>query len=283
MKNLSLAVVLIVSVAGSAAAQQGPAISPRAERPGETAADPIQCWWKTSRTAVRVGERFTLVLTCAVVETPSITIVPAVNQLEPGAIILTPFEAVSGVRRDDVVVPPRRYLQYEYEMRLLSEGFFGQDVTLPSLTVTYNIQGPGGDTQGRDQSYMLPPLPMRVLSLVPRMGTDIRDASGQTFETIESRRFLSTAALVGAWIAFAFAAVLAVVAVARAAGRFRARDPKAVTPLPLPAVLRGCLATLSAVRAEAAQTGWTPALSRRALAEPRGAGALGPRHAGSSP
>src|SRR5687767_1166395 len=197
MKNASLVLVMLACLAASAAAQQAPAITPRvgpvlSDRPGQATADPIQCWWKTDRTAVRVGERFKLVLTCSVIETPATTIVPAVNQLEAGAIILTPFEAVSGVRREDVFVPPRRYLQYEYTMRLLSEGFFGQDITIPSLTVTYNIQGPGGDTQGRDQSYLLPPIPMRVLSLVPRMAADIRDASGQTFETIESRRFQAT-------------------------------------------------------------------------------------------
>ena len=243
------------------------------DRPAETATDPIRCWWKTDRTAVRVGERFKLVLTCAVIETPATTVVPAVNQLEPGAVILTPFEAVSGIRREDVVVPPWRYIQYEYTMRLLSEGFFGQDITIPSLTVTYNLQGPGGDTQGRDQSYLLPPLPMRVLSLVPRMGTDIRDASGQTFESVESRRFQSTAALIAAWIAFAFAVVLVALAAARAAGRFRARDPKTVKALPLPVVLGGCLRTLAEVRREA-QGGWTPELRQQALAALRVAGAL---------
>ena len=31
--------------------------------------DPLQCWWRTSAGAVRVGEPFTVVLTCAVLET----------------------------------------------------------------------------------------------------------------------------------------------------------------------------------------------------------------------
>ncbi len=42
------------------------------------------------------------------------TVVAAANQLEPGAIQLTPFEVVSGARRDDIVAPPWRYLQFEY-------------------------------------------------------------------------------------------------------------------------------------------------------------------------
>src|SRR5918996_3555918 len=200
-KSSRFATVLVAigcaTVLTTAAAAQSP---PRAPREGEVESDPIRCWWKTDKTAIRVGERFRLVLTCGVIETTGITVVPAVNQLEPGAISLTPFEAVSGVRREDVVAPPWRYLQYEYTMRLLSEGFFGQDVNVPSLTVTYNLQSSGGGVEGRDQTYMLPPLPMRVLSVVPRTAADIRDASGQTFADVESRRFRSTAAMVGAWI-----------------------------------------------------------------------------------
>src|SRR5688500_6048741 len=218
-------VLLVASVLGvpPVAAQ-----TTRAPRPGEVESDPIRCWWKADRSAIRVGERFTLVLTCGVIETANIKVVPAVNQLEPGAISLTPFEAVAGNRHEDVVAPPWRYIQYEYTMRLLSEGFFGQDVNIPSLTVTYNLQAAGVGSEGRDQTYMLPALPMRVLSLVPRMTGDIRDASGQTFAAVESRRFLATAGMVAAGIAFALAAVLVALVVVQLAGRYRVRDPKAV-------------------------------------------------------
>ena len=169
-------------------------------KPGEVESDPIRCWWKADRTAVRVGERFGLVLTCSVIETGPITVVPVLNQLEPGALSLTPFEVVSGVRHDDVVVPPWRYIQCEYAVRLLSDGFFGQDVTIPALTVTYNLQERGAGSQGRDQTYILPALPMRILSLVPKSADDIRDASGQTFASIESRRFRASLATTTAWI-----------------------------------------------------------------------------------
>ena len=184
----------------------GPAFAQakRAPRPGEVESDPIRCWWKADRGAIRVGERFTLVLTCGVIETTSIKVVPAVNQLEPGAVSLTPFEAVTGNRHEDVVVPPWRYIQFEYSMRLLSEGFFGQDVNVPALTVTYNMQSPGaGSTEGRDQTYILPALPMRVLSILPRSAGDIRDESGQTFANVESRRGRATVEIVAASIAFA--------------------------------------------------------------------------------
>src|SRR5262245_38276362 len=151
-----------------------PAHPPRQAKPGEVESDPIRCWWKADRTSLRVGEKFGLVLTCSVIEAGPITVVPVLNQLEPGALSLTPFEVVSGVSHDDVVTPPWRYIQREYQVRLLSDGFFGQDVTIPALTVTYNLQERGSGSQGRDQQYILPPLPMRILSLVPKSADDIR-------------------------------------------------------------------------------------------------------------
>jgi hypothetical protein len=259
-------------------AAQTPAPSrPTAPRPapkeGEVESDPIKCWWKADRAAVRVGERFGLVLTCAVIETGPITVVPVLNQLEPGALSITPFEVVSGTRGDDMVAAPWRYVQFDYSVRLLNDGFFGQDVMIPGVTVTYNLQTAGG-TQGRDQTYMLPALPMRILSLVPRSASDIRDASGQTFASIESRRFRSSLANVLAWMSFAFAGVLALFALVRAIGQFRSKSTAAVRRLPVPAVLSGCLDTISEVGADASKTGWSPGLARRAVAAMRIAGAV---------
>lgn len=267
-------------IAGLLAAVPSDAQTKRAPRAGEVETDPIRCWWKADRSAIRVGEQFTLVLTCGVIEASTIKVVPAVNQLEPGAVSLTPFEAVAGNRHEDVVVPPWRYIQYEYSMRLLNEGFFGQDVAIPALTVTYNLQSPGtGNTEGRDQTYLLPPIPMRVLSIVPRTAADIRDESGQTFANVESRRGRATAEIVAASIAFAFAGVLTALALVTLAGRFRTRDAKVVRPLPPAAVLRGALFALRAARNDAAREGWTPALMARAMAALRiaGASALGRR------
>jgi hypothetical protein len=115
---------------------------------------------------------------------------------------------------------------------------------------------------------------MRILSVVPRAANDIRDASDETFAASESRRFRSTAATVAAVIAFAFAAVLAVLALVRAAGRYRARDTATVRPLPTPSMLAGCLRSLGDIRDLASKTGWTPQLARRALAALRIAGAV---------
>ena len=252
----------------------GPVIAPRAAKPGEVESDPIRCWWKADRTSVRVGEKFGLVLTCSVIETGPITVVPVLNQLEPGALSITPFEVVSGVAHDDVVVTPWRYIQREYAVRLLSDGFFGQDVTIPALTVTYNLQERGSGSQGRDQTYILPALPMRILALVPKSADDIRDASGQTFASIESRRFRASLATTTAWIAFAFAFLFGIFAIVRVAGQFRAKNRGVVKPLPASSLLGACLSALSRVKDDASQAGWTSELSRRAASALRIAGAI---------
>jgi len=249
-------------------------VPPPAPKAGEVASDPIRCWWKADRTAVRVGERFGLVLTCAVIKTGPITVEPVLNQLEPGALSLTPFEVVSGGPKvDDVIVPPWRYIQREYVLRLLSDGFFGQDVAIPSLMVTYNLTSAGTGQQGRDQTYILPALPMRVLSLVPKGAGDIRDASGLTFASVESRRFRASVATIAAWIAFAFAGVMALFALTRVVGLFRVSGSHVVKPLPAPSLLRASLGVLTQVKEDAARAGWTSELSRRAVSALRIAGA----------
>src|SRR5712671_2401679 len=126
---------------------QAPAIAPAAppsQGVDQIALDPIVCWWKTDTNAVQLGEHFTLTLTCGVVETARVTVVPDVKSLEPTTVQLAPFEVVRGVRHEDIQEAPRRYLQYEYTLRLLGEGYFGRDVDIPSINVTYNIQSPGG-------------------------------------------------------------------------------------------------------------------------------------------
>jgi hypothetical protein len=256
---------LIPVAAPAQAPKQPPAAARQPPRPGQVESDPIQCWWKTDRTSVRVGENFGLTLTCGVIETGPITVVPALTQLEGGAIQLTPFEVVSATRRNDVVVPPVRYVQFEYTVRLLNDGYFGQDVSLPAVTITYNLKSAANDDTGRDQSYVLPTLPMRILSLVPRAAGDIRDASTLTFAEIESRRYYATAARVAAIIALVFAAVFALLAVLRFAQRFRIRTPAAARPVPASSLLAGCAATLKDVQRDARASGWSPELARRAL------------------
>ena len=257
----------------SASLAQQPARGPR---PGEVETAPIRCWWKTDTTEVRIGRRFVLTLTCGVIETRSLKVIANTNSLDPGAVQLTPFEVASGVRREDILSPPWRYFQYEYQVRLLGEGFFGQEVTLPPVNVTYNIQAASGDgAQGRDQSYALPALPLRVASLVPRGASDIRDVSNEGFASIEARRLRASTATVIGGILIAFALVLVILAMARAFGRVRNRRPVINRPLTAMTTLSAALRTLAQTRAAVAHQGWSPALVRQALAAMRVAAAAG--------
>lgn len=242
--------------------------------PGQIESDPIRCWARTDKSAVHAGERFTLTLTCGVIETRDTRVVPEVTQLDPGAIQLTPYEVLGGTRHEDIQAPPWRYLQYEYTVRLLGPEFFGQDVAIPSIRVTYNIESATGGERGRDQTYLLPTLPMRIMSLAPGNAVDIRDAARDTFADIEARRFRANSELAVAAIFFGFALVLLGFGAVRVIGRRRGRAPAAAPTLPAGAVLRGCLRETARLKSEVARDGWTPERAGRALAAFRIAGAV---------
>ena len=247
-------------------------------RPGEVESVPIKCWWKTDKTTVQIGERFDLTLTCGVVETSRIKVVPKLEELEPGTVQLTPFEVMGGTRHNDIEASPWRYFQYQYTMRLLGDEFFGQDVNIPPLKVTYNIQSvQGGGTEGRDQTHLLPPLPIRLQSLVPRNASDIRDVSRETFADIEGRQFRATEELVAAGVLFGFAVVLLGLAVVKGVSRYRVRVPVSRT-LPTRAVLSGGLREIAHLKSDVAREGWTSELAGRALSVFRIAGAVALDH-----
>src|SRR4051812_21672532 len=65
-------------------------------------ADPIQCWWRTSAGAIRVGEPFTVVLTCAVIETDAAQVVVDQSRLEPSVMQFAPFEVLGGTHGADL-------------------------------------------------------------------------------------------------------------------------------------------------------------------------------------
>lgn len=275
--RLSAAAIVIIGVAwwGIPVTTQAPASAGT----DQVAADPITCWSKTDKSAVVVGERFTLTITCAFVETSGLTVVPKLDELDSGAIQITPFEALSHTRHQDIQAPPRRYVQYEYSARLLTPDFFGQDVNIPPITVTYNIQSTtNAAAQGRDLTYVLPAFPMRIASLVPRAASDIRDAPPETFADIEARLFRGTTELVVAAIIFAFALALLGYAVVRAARRHHARSPAVARTLPAGTMLRGCVGEISRLKAEVAREGWSPGRVSAALSVFRVAGAVALEH-----
>src|SRR5215467_609953 len=277
---------LAAPAAAQAPAAQAPAKTPpkptssvppafqQTRQPGDVEVEPIKCFWKTDRSTIIVGERFTVVLTCGVIDTDKIKAVPDFNQLEGSTIGLQPFEVVKSVRHEDVRNPPYRYVQYEYTARLIAEGLFEKDIDLPAVKLTYHIQSSvGGGSTGRDQTYQLPAMAMHVGSLVPKKAADIRDTTANTFAEIENRRVRSTGEFVAALIAFGFAVVLLGLTLVRVVGRYRVRTPAAARPLGVSAVLSGCLREAGRVQADAAG-GWTPELASRALTVLRIGGAV---------
>src|SRR5216684_4678778 len=109
---------LIVAASSAAAAQN-------------VQTDPLQCWWRTSAGAIRIGEPFTVVLTCAVLESDAATVVVDQSRLEPSVVQFAPFEVLGGSHGAEIRTELRRFFQYEYRLRLLAENLFGKDVALP--------------------------------------------------------------------------------------------------------------------------------------------------------
>jgi hypothetical protein len=238
---------------------------------------PIECWWKTDRSAVSVGENFTLTMTCAVLDTEQVKVVVDESGLAPSALHLVPFDIVGGERYRDIVNAPRRFFQYRYTMRVLGEEFFGKEITLPRLQVSYRVQNSlqgGAALQGREAQYSLVPVPIRVLSLVPPGTTDIRDTPAESFGDVEERLFRSNLLLIVAAVAFVLAGLLAVMLLARAAVKRHATTAARQRTVSAGAVLRAASRELSAVKAASESSGWNGELAGRAAAALRLAGAV---------
>ena len=245
--------------------------------PADVAVPPIECWWKTDRSAVTIGENFQLTLTCAVLATERVSVVIDESSLDPAALHLTPFEIVGGQRFRDILNSPRKFFQYRYTMRVLGEEFFGKEVPLPRLQITYRVQNSlqgGAALQGREAQYSLVPVPIRVLSLVPPGTADIRDTPVETFGDVETRLFRSNLLLIVAGVAFVLAGLMALMLVARAAVKRRASAaPRHRTVAPI-TVLQAALRELGTVRGESQREGWSGELAGRAAAAMRLAGAV---------
>jgi len=219
---------------------------------------------------------FSVVLTCSVIQTEALTAVPSQAELEPSAMQLTPFEVLGGSHGTDLQAGDRRFFQYEYRLRLVAENLFGKDVALPELKLTYRVQSAVGQNtslQGRNHAYLMPPLPLRVLSLVPADASDIRDSSSDTFADLDQRLGRANLFLVGGGVLFALAALLAILSLVRIVSRFRtpaAADARLISDA---AILRGVGRELTTVGRLREDTAWTPALAGRALAAMRLVGA----------
>ncbi len=233
----------------------GLGVSPAPAQPGAGAlvdvdADPIRCWWQADRGAVQIGEPLTITLTCAVVETDAARVVVDRSRLDPSVLTLSPFDVTGGTQPADTVTGSRRFFQYSYVLNLINENAIGRDLIVPELSISYRIESRTGDDSslaGRDRTYELPPLPIRVVSLVAADAPDIREAAQGGFESFQARE-LRGRLLKGAAVAcFVLAALLAFVALRRAFGgeRDATRAPARVTDR---AIIQGAARVLAEAR-----------------------------------
>ena len=230
--------------------------------------DPLQCWWRTSAGAVRVGEPFSVVLTCAVLETDAATVVADQTRLEPSVVQFAPFEVLGGSHGADLRSTDRRFFQYEYRLRLIADGMFGRDVALPETKISYRVQSKVGQNtslQGRDQTYVLPAQSMRVLSLVPSDASDIRDtSSSDTFAEIDQRAFRANLFTVMGSVLFVLAGLLALLGLTRLFQRYRKPAVASSRLITDAAILNGVGRELASVQRGRDGGGWTPDLASRA-------------------
>ena len=231
--------------------------------------DPLQCWWRTQSAAVRVGETFSVVLTCAVIENEMIKVVPDETALDPKTIQLPPFEVLDGMHGADLRTSDGRFTQYEYRLRIVNDQLFGKDVKLPETRIKYRVQSRtehSSAVEGRESIYLLPPLSIRVLSVVPSDAPDIRNVPAETFVDIEARSFRATTRIVIGVVLFVLAALAALMSLVRLLGRYRVKETAAPRLISDLVVLRGVEAEFSAIQREREASGWTPELAGRALA-----------------
>lgn len=240
---------------------------------------PIECWWRTSRGAVRVGEPFSLVLTCAVVENDSVVVVPDETRLDRGALQVPPFDVIGGTHPPDLRSGQRRFFQYEYTLRIIGDDVFGKDVKLPALSILFRIQSrvQDGSVQGRDLAYVLPPASIRVLSIVPNDARDLREPSLESFGAIEARTFRANMLLVIGGALLGLGALTVLAAAVQLLRRSRRSQPDPNRLISDAAILGAVRKQLAAVRRQA-DDGWTGELAGRAAGALRIAGGFALAH-----
>ena len=271
---VSLAATVVAS-GGTLTAAAQPAIEDADA--GGVQVDALQCWRQIGTNTVRVGEPFTMTLTCAVVETDTARAVPNEVVLDPEIIDLAPFEVLDGERYADLHAGPRRFLQLGYTLRLVGEEYFGEDVEIPALDVTYRIEralDPGAALAGRELTYILPAQSVRVLSLVPEDAADIREPSVGTFGDAETRLFRATLMVMAAAALGIVALAFLVAAALRVRQERRGSVPRGETPVPAAAVAHRALAEMTALQRASQEKGWDGTLAGRALAAFRLTGAV---------
>jgi hypothetical protein len=232
--------------------------------------DPIRCWWRTSAGAVSVGQPFSVVLTCAVLENDSVRVVPDESPLAVGSVQLAPFELLGGAHPADLRSGQRRFFQYDYNVRIIDPAVIGKDVSLPALPIHYRVESrlQAQALEGRDRTYLLPPEAVHVVSMVPADAADIRDAADAPFGAVESTRFRARMFEIASLALGALGVILLVPALVRTMGLTRKRSKAAGAGVSDRVVLGRAVSQLALAQNEG-RGGWTPELLARALSATR--------------
>ncbi len=247
-------------VAAPVAAQPAASARPDAAAVVLTPDRPLQCWWRASSGAVRVGDVLEITLTCAVLEGQGAFAVPDESRLTVAAVQLMPFEIVGGSHPPDVRDGDRRLFQYVYLVRLLDTDAIGRDVRLPPLAISYRVRSGAGTAAaqaGRDQVHLMPQLIVRVVSQVPADAEDIRDGADASLARIDALRFRANAFRAGGMVLGALGLVALLSATAPLVRRLRARRTRVAGRLSDRVVLTHAARVLDELVRDAAG-GWTP-------------------------
>lgn len=235
--------------------------------------EPVTCWWRASAAAVRMGEPFTVLLTCSILETDAVRAVVDRSRLGPAAVQFPPYEVSGGSQSEDYVTAGRRFAQYEYTLRLIAEDAFGGDVPVPGLDIAYRIESQVQEDsalQGREQSYQLPPIPMRVASLVPGGAQSIRELRAPSLAAIAARGFRARLFRIVATILFGLAALTALLALVRWMREGRVERPQAARVFVANRTILGAVRReLRGLQHETQRAGWSVEAAARALAAAR--------------
>lgn len=253
-----------------AASSRVEAAAAAAPAPMLSAANPLQCWWRSSAGAVRVGEPFDVTLTCAALDTDAIRAVPDESRLTVAAIQLMPFEIVEGGRAPELRAGDRRLIQHHYRLRIIGPDVIGHDVKLPPLSIPYKVEsraGAGATVAGRDLSHLMPQIAIRVVSQVAADADDIRDSSDASLARIDDLRFRARTYTVAGWGLAGIAALAALTALVPAAGVLRRTRRTTASRMGDRAVLGEAARVLDERLSQARGAGWTP----EALAQAHGA------------
>jgi hypothetical protein len=258
-------VAVVLMLAASSVAAQAP-------QSANVEVDPVQCWWRTSTPSVRVGEPFTVHLTCAALETEAATAVIDRSRLGTAAVQFPPFEVTGGTQSADYVTAGRRFMQYHYTTRLIAEDFFGSDIVLPGMAITYRIESrvqQDAALQGREQTYELPALTLRINSLVANDANHIRETTAPTLDQIGAREFRARMYRLVALLLFGLAALTLAVTLVRWLRHRRRQDMAAARHLlPHRTVLASVRRELADVQRQT-RAGWSADTAARALAAAR--------------